>query len=262
MDFLLTLAQQLVDGLVALIPRPIPNNLDSQRAHIIAHRGAHDNKKCIENTMKAFHLAQDVGCWGIELDVHATVDKVLVVNHDPTLTRLWGHEAEIGNLSFSELRALEPNIPSLKEVVSAFGGKMHLFIELKAPFDCWDELTQTLNELIPGQDFHLITLEASLFNNHGTFPRESLLLVAEATNLGQYCRLSLSEGYGGVLGHYALLTNKKIKALKEANQLAGVGFINSKHSLYRELSRGVEYLFTNKAENVCQCLWQLAKTKD
>lgn len=261
MDFLLNLAQQLTDGLFALLPRRVPKHLALQKTYVIAHRGAHDNITCIENTLKAFQLAQAAGCWGIELDVHATADKVLVVNHDATLTRLWGHQVAIGNLSFNELRTLEPNVPSLEEVVRDFGGKMHLFIELKAPFDCWEELKTLLNGLTPGQDFHLITLEAALFNTDIPFPKKSRLLVAEATNLRQYCELSLSQHYGGVLGHYAVFTKKKINQLKEANQLVGVGFVNSKFSLYRELARGVRYLFTNKAQLVCHLHHELKKTK-
>ncbi|HAT9008000.1 TPA: glycerophosphodiester phosphodiesterase, partial [Legionella pneumophila subsp. pneumophila] len=34
----------------------------------------------------------------------------------------------------------------------------------------------------------------------------------------------------------------------------GVGFVDSKNSLYRELNRGVKWLFTNEAININQYL--------
>ncbi|WP_237759234.1 hypothetical protein [Legionella erythra] len=51
-----------------------------------------------------------------------------------------------------------------------------------------------------------------------------------------------------------LLSNKKIKALKAAGQQVGVGFIDSKNSLYRELNRGIRWVFTNRAEHISALL--------
>jgi glycerophosphoryl diester phosphodiesterase len=261
MDVLLALAEKTVDSFYAFIPRNLPPTIDSEKAHIIAHRGAHNaSQGIIENTHAAFRLAQQVGCWGIELDVQMTSDNVLVVNHDPTLNRLWAHNVAIAELSFMQLRALEPNIPSLAEVVTEYGEQLHLFIELKALFTAWDSLAQTLDKLIPCKDYHLISLDASLFSARLNFPQEALLLVAGQNNVGRYCKKSLKEHFGGVLGHYALFTNSKIKALKEANQITVVGYVASKYSLYRELNRGMYYLFTNDAVKVCHYLQQLRDT--
>lgn len=261
MDALLTFAEKTVDNFYACIPRNLSSSIDLKKTHIIAHRGAHNQPQgIIENTHAAFRLAQEVGCWGIELDVQVTSDNVLVVNHDLRLNRLWGHNVSIADLSFLQLRTLEPNIPSLAEVVSYYGEHLHLFIELKAPFVAWDRLTQVLNPLTACQNYHLITLDESVFTATFTFPKESLLLVAGAHNVGRYCRKSLKEHYGGVLGHYVLFTDKKIKALREANQLVGVGYVASKYSLYRELNKNRHYLFTNDAVKVCHYLQQLRDT--
>lgn len=249
----ITSAEKLIDKIFALVPRTKPQNLNVKETRITAHRGAHYIKQgIIENTLAAFDLAQEIGCWGIEFDVQATADNVLVVNHDPTLNRLWGYDVAIADLSFYQLRILEPRIPSLAEVVSAYGGKMHLFIELKAPFTAENALVQTLNELTPCKDYHLLTLDHLVFHTLSTFPKQSLLLVAGVNNVGQFCTISLNEQYGGVLGHYLLFTNKKIQKLKAANQLAGVGFVDSKYSLYRELTRGITYLFTNRSVEISQ----------
>lgn len=255
---LFRLAEKIINGFFASVPRSKPNSDQIDKTLLIAHRGAHNLAQgIIENTLDAFRLAQKVGCWGIEFDVHATADNILVVNHDPTLNRLWGHDAAIALLSFGELRALEPGIPSLEEVVSEYGGTVHLFIELKAPFQDEYALVQSLQGLSPGKDYHLLALEASTFSQLSQFPKEALLLVAVHNNSQEFCDLSLKENYGGVMGSYLLLTNKKIRKLNEANQAYGVGFVDSKYSLYREMNRGVHWIFTNSAVPVSHYLHQL-----
>lgn len=243
----LSFAEQCIDGYFAAIPRPKPSIEAISRARVIAHRGAHDNKQGIfENTLTAFSLAQQCGCWGLELDIHATADGVLVVNHDPTLERLWKHKVAIAALTFEQLRALEPGVPQLIEVIEAFPD-MHLFIELKAPFSAEEALSEALAGLNPGHDYHLLALEAETFEQLNHIPQEARLLVAMHNNVKQFCALSLSKHYGGVMGSYLLMSNNIRNQLAAAGQMSGVGFIDSKNSLYRELNRGVSWLFTNQA---------------
>ncbi len=52
---------------------------------LFAHRGA--SSIAPENTKISFEKAVETGCRGIELDVHLTLDRNLVVIHDSTLTR-------------------------------------------------------------------------------------------------------------------------------------------------------------------------------
>lgn len=257
---IISLVEHIINGYFAFIPRRSPSVDRANGALLIAHRGAHNNRNgIIENTLEAFRLAKEAGCWGIELDVHATADHVLVVNHDPTLNRLWRHNEAISSLNFKQLRRLVPGVPSLAEVIAEFGGSMHLFIELKAPFKDECVLFESLKNLQPCLDYHLLSLDASIFKSMTQFTKHTLLLVAVHNNLSQLCDLSIRENYGGVLGSYLLLTNKLIRTLKVANKVYGVGFVDSKYSLYRELHRGVHWLFTNHALSVSQFLKKLTR---
>ncbi|WP_392538462.1 glycerophosphodiester phosphodiesterase [Legionella sp. 227] len=248
---LLHLIERTVDGYFALLPREKPSLEIVKSTHLIAHRGAHNHAQgIIENTLAAFDLAKELGCWGIELDVHATADKVLVVNHDPTLKRLWGHDRAIAQLSFNELRTLSPAVPTLNEVVARYGHSMHLLIELKAPFQDEEALVRALNGLSAGEQYHLLTLDSAVFSSLSQFPKNSLLLVAGHNNVHQFCNISLKENYGGVLGHYFLMNNQVVKRLQAAKQIVGVGMIDSKFSMYRELNRGINWLFTNRANEI------------
>lgn len=251
LNVFLHILERIVDVYFALLPRRKPSQERLNSAHLIAHRGAHNHAQNIwENTLEAFQLAEDIGCWGIELDVHVTADNILVVNHDPTLKRLWGYDIAIINLSFTDLRALVPEVPTLAEVIAKFGRTMHLFIELKAPLSDAQTLVNVLQSLSPGEDYHLLSLDETIFYPLSQFPRSCLLLVALPNNNRQLCALSLKEPYGGVLGHYLLLTLPTIAQLRQANQNVGVGFIDSKYSLYRELNRGLIWIFTDQPAKI------------
>ncbi len=250
--------EKWVDRCIAYVPRQRPLKKESSNASLIAHRGAHDDALSIkENTLAAFDRALNLGCQGIEFDVHATADHVLVVNHDPTLKRLWGHDVAINQLSFEALRTLAPALPSLTEVVERYSKRMHLFIELKAPFKNSNELANILQRLAPCVDYHLLCLNEAVFTTLALFPKESLLLVPTFNNVNKFCKLSLQHCYGGILGHYLLLGHRQIKQMQTAKQLVGVGFVDSKFSLYRELNRGIPLLFTNNAAIMADCLKKL-----
>src|SRR3990167_832422 len=96
-----------INSLFEFVPRTKPNERLLKQVKLIAHRGAHDHgKKIWENTLQAFEQAEALGCWGIEFDVSSTADGVLVVHHDPTLTRLWGSPEAIIDLTYDALHAL------------------------------------------------------------------------------------------------------------------------------------------------------------
>jgi glycerophosphoryl diester phosphodiesterase len=86
----------------------------------IAHRG--DPVGHRENTLPAFAAAVALGADMVELDLRRTRDGVIVALHDQTLWRLWGVDASVGDLDWSEVAALgsgERRIPTLDEALAA-----------------------------------------------------------------------------------------------------------------------------------------------
>lgn len=71
---------------------------------IYAHRGA--SSLALENTMKAFEMARQLGVDGIELDIQCTKDDVLVIYHDLDLFRLTGVKKNIFDCTYEELAVL------------------------------------------------------------------------------------------------------------------------------------------------------------
>jgi glycerophosphoryl diester phosphodiesterase len=112
---------------------------DSPRsAALIAHRGA--PREYPENTLPSFARALELRADGIELDVHATRDGVIVVHHDPVPRaatvdrRLAGRP--IAELTHDQLRtfsvAPDVGIPTLSEVLALIGDVAVTYVELKA----------------------------------------------------------------------------------------------------------------------------------
>jgi len=95
----------------------------------VAHRGM--PRRARENTLLSFEAALAEGADGIELDVHATADGVVVVHHDP---RLRGG-LDIASRSWDEVRrggnAAGIEIPTLADVCELVGDRVELFVEIK-----------------------------------------------------------------------------------------------------------------------------------
>lgn len=62
---------------------------------IFGHRGCMGDNYPPENTLAAFKYCLDHQIDGIELDVHASADNVLIVHHDTTLKRMAGVDIDI-----------------------------------------------------------------------------------------------------------------------------------------------------------------------
>lgn len=116
--------------------RPSPENRPLLAGGKFAHRGLFDNRTAApENSLEAFRKARDMG-YGIELDIHLTSDRKVVVFHDDTLVRMCGVKKAVKALSLEELKALpllgtEARIPALEDVLSLVDGKVPLLIEFK-----------------------------------------------------------------------------------------------------------------------------------
>jgi glycerophosphoryl diester phosphodiesterase len=100
-----------------------------RRPNVIAHRGASGYE--YENSRAAFRRAVMLDADGVELDVHATRDGVIVVHHDAEIPGF----GPIGLLSWPEARQVrirngEP-LPLLSEVLELVGDR-EVYVEVKS----------------------------------------------------------------------------------------------------------------------------------
>jgi len=245
------LLQFLADSVYASIPRPRPTKSALLNCKIVSHRGEHDNKTVKENTLAAFDRILDQGIWGIELDIHWTRDLQPVVIHDPDCRRVFGSTLEVSAVTLEELQTKVPEIPSLDQVIQRYGKKIHLMVEIKAeqfrdPQYQQVRLKELFSCLEPGVDFHILALASELFEMVSFLPAQALLPVAEF-NVRAFSNKALQSDYAGFCGHYLLISENTIRKHSCCNQKTGTGFARSRFCFYRELNRGVEWIFTNHA---------------
>lgn len=98
-----------------------------------AHRGVHSVYP--ENSLPAFKTAIDMKM-AIELDVHLTKDKDIVVFHDDNLYRMTGVKDYVRFKTVTELKELrllntDYKIPTLKEVLTLVNGQTPILLEVK-----------------------------------------------------------------------------------------------------------------------------------
>jgi glycerophosphoryl diester phosphodiesterase len=118
----------------------------------------------MENTMPAFEAAVAAGADAIELDIQLTRDDVPVVYHDRTLGKLTGSRRRVCDLTRDELdrfdfskrrgpRYYGVGVPSLDEVLDAYGGRLPLLLEIKADVERprgarWNRLIESVIDAV------------------------------------------------------------------------------------------------------------------
>jgi glycerophosphoryl diester phosphodiesterase len=233
------------------LPQYRPTEATLNSVKLVAHRGIHEDNLATENTLPAFHLAKHNHIWGIELDVRMTSDHVPVVHHDPDCGRLFDHpEILIGEITFQELREKIPQIPTLQEVLKLTDQKTHLLIEIKEDYRQLPSHVQILKDVLqpltPLKDYHLISLNPEFLEAFDFCPSSAKLDVYWF-NKSEIIQKNYELGHGAVAGYFLFMSTREIKALHLDKKKIGVGFIESRNSLFRELNRGADYIFTNHA---------------
>lgn len=238
------------DFLMQHPPKPASPPADLNSVRLVAHRGVFDNRRVLENTLAAFNRVRVHGIWGIEFDIRWTADFQPVVFHDPDFRRLSAARTSIEKLPLQAVKERFPMIPTLAEVVRQFGGRLHLMAELKPhhiPAGRVNEvLSAIFSPLSPVTDFHLLSFSPELFSGLAGMPVEAMVLIAE-TNVAAVAETVIQRGYGGMAGHYLLIRKAILTRLSRHGIPAGTGFINSENCLYREMNRGITWLFSDRA---------------
>ncbi len=111
---------------------------------IYGHRG--DRSRAADNTIEAYRLAVEAGAHGIELDVRRTLDGVLIVHHNDRDDAVGVFSA----MTFEVLRAMSPQVPTLREAMSAIPPEIFVNVEIKnLPSDAgFDETRSIVDDTI------------------------------------------------------------------------------------------------------------------
>ncbi|CAB1083023.1 hypothetical protein D1AOALGA4SA_10610 [Olavius algarvensis Delta 1 endosymbiont] len=243
--------ERIIDGFFAVWPQPYPGRTRLQQCKIISHRGECDNQTVFENTLPAFDKARDAGVWGLEFDIRWTRDLYPVVIHDADLKRVFKLDLKVGDLKLETLKSRCPQAPLLTDVLQKYGRKLHLMVEIKAePYPDPERQNQILKQcfadLKPQIDYHLISLAPQMLDLITFVPASTCMPIA-MWNVSRFSRLALERNLRGLAGHYLLLNNSILARHRDSGQKVGTGYPRSKNCLFREVNRGVEWIFSNNA---------------
>jgi len=125
----------------------------STNAKIIGHRGASFDAP--ENTVAAVRLAWERGADAVEVDARLSRDGRAVLMHDGNVRRTTGVDADVADLTYADLRALNAGawkdarwsgerIPTLGEALSLTPAGRQLMVEIKCGPEIIDPLTETV----------------------------------------------------------------------------------------------------------------------
>ena len=106
---------------LAQIPQQTNIMRSAKVTRFIAHRGL--SYIAPENTLKSMEMAGRVGMWGVETDVLATLDGVLILMHDSTVDRTTDGTGTVSNMLYSEIQALTIDV----------GNNIAMYPNLKVP---------------------------------------------------------------------------------------------------------------------------------
>jgi len=245
------LFHRIADGLIAALPQTLPNKEKLEKCKIVSHRGEYDNRGIFENTLPAFDRVRDHGVWGVELDIRWTKDLQPIVFHDADFQRLFGSSLMVKKMTMAEVRTEFPVIPSLEEVILRYGKKLHLMIEIKKevypdPGYQNQVLRDLFSKLEHQKDFHFLSLTPEMFEFIHFVPPQTFLPIAQI-NVHELSEIAIKKNYGGITGHYLFLTDRVKKKHQDIGQKVGSGYAGSRNCLFREIKRGVDWIFSNKA---------------
>jgi len=223
---------------------------------VVAHRGAWRHKGVLQNSVRSFQNAVELGCQGSEMDVWMTADNKVILSHDP---HVYGMEVE--NVSSLELFQKTINekdpVPSLQELLLAakLQNTTHPVIEIK---DSQKGLTRTL-QLTDSVVSIVHRMKMQGYVEYISFNYEVLKRIRELDSTAR--TLYLWEGkkelkelvddhISGIdYSYYAYRQDKDlVKKAKDAGLLTNVWTVNSAEELREYYLSGVDYITTDEPE--------------
>ena len=233
---------------------------DSKNTLVVAHRGLSGLEK--ENTNSAFVAAGNRSYYGIETDIHRTLDGHFVVCHDDSLKRVGGENILVEEVNLSTLLSTvlydvdgtkdraDVRPSTLENYISICKKyEKHSVLELKSDFT--DEEILKIVEIIKGLEYlENVTFISFVYDNlvklRKILPSQSAqFLFKEVTeeNIEKAKAASLD-----VDVFYRSLTEENIKAFHELGMVVNCWTVNEKEDGERLAAWGVDSITTNILE--------------
>ncbi|WP_249661321.1 glycerophosphodiester phosphodiesterase [Lysinibacillus fusiformis] len=235
---------------------------------IFAHRGV--SASYPENTIAAFQAASKLPIAGIELDVHLTADKEVVVIHDETINRTSNGSGYVKDFTLQQLRTCDFGswysldysgevIPTLGEVLELFAGTNHrINIELKTDVFAYEGIEALVLKEVAAQQMTERVIISSF--NHESLQTvaqiapyiENAALFAEVlVDFTTYVALIPAKGL-----HVSLPTayRKSVKLALAEGATVRVYTVNEERDARYLQQLGIQAIFTDDPEKILKAL--------
>ena len=230
-----------------------------------AHRGASGYYP--ENTMLAFEKAVELGCTGIETDVHMTKDGHLVLIHDEKIDRTTNGTGYIKDYNLNELQRFDAGawmdkafagitIPTAEDLLKlAVSKNIIINFELKTDRIWYEGIEEKLIELIHKYNFSDKVIISS-FNHYSIYKCKQ---IDKNIKVGLLYVEGLFEPhlYAEIVGAEALhppfhaVDNKElIDRIKASGKMINAFTINDESDMKRFLDYKIDGIITNYPDKV------------
>lgn len=231
-----------------------------KRSLNIAHRGFSGHYP--ENTMEAFRRAVEVGCDGIETDLHMTKDGVIVICHDEKIDRTTNGTGFIANYNYKELCKFDAGIkhgeqfkgeriPSIDEFLDYVRDKDLLInFELKNNIISYEEMEKKVIEKVYGFNMEKNVILSS-FNHYSMIHakqidssiKTGLLYQAIIYKIDEYVE---SVGADALHPFYPAVMNKNIvEDIKKKGIMINAYTVNEQEDMKSLIELGIDGIITN-----------------
>ena len=240
--------------------------LEGDYPRVIAHRGFPLDHA--ENTLGAFQAALDAGADILETDVHLSKDGVVVVAHDPDLTRVARQPGLVSDFTYKELASIDlgfgEGFPSLEGLLRAFpDAKFNIDLKTRSAVEPFADVIRELNaeDRILATSFDEVTRQAvvSLVPGVASSASQSLVIRARVRSWWglpidnwrvppEVVALQIPPAMYGV----ALVTPSMIRLAKRRGLEVHVWTINDPDNMRRLWSMGVQGIITDRTDLAVQ----------
>ena len=235
---------------------------ENKKVLCIAHRGAYAYAP--ENTLKSFKMAIEMKADMIELDVHLTKDKQVVVLHDDTIDRTSDGNGYVWDYTLEDLKKFDfgegEKIPTLAEVFELAKGKVGVNVEIKQ-YNMEKEIVDVIRRYNMENDVIISSfLHPTLVNIKNLDPvlKTALLFTARPVNVVRLAKEARAEFL-----HPYLETTDEI-LVKEAIS-AGIGVnvwtVDEEEDIERIIKMGVTGIITDVPDTCIEIRERLMQAK-
>lgn len=258
--------------------------LNSNEILNVAHRGASGHAP--EHTLAAYELGEQMKGDYIEVDLQMTEDGVLIAMHDDTVDRTTDGSGFVKDMTLAEIKQLDAGswfneaypdkaqpeyagltVPTLEEIIEAFGRGSRYYIETKAP-NVYPEMQEELLRVL--YKHKLIGSNAasskilvqsfsadSLLEMHELDPEVPLIQLisySEPATITDQEISAIKEYALGIGTSYTSIDKEYVEKIRENDLLIHPYLVNSKADMERLLDWGVTGMFTNFPDRLDEVL--------